>query len=249
MRSIGYRRPQPVRASGAGRRWSSLRGFYADDARSSLPVLAGQAARAGVTIYMPSTPGEPARGAACRPLPIRAIQGPGLSGVRGIPPTRRWTASRGGDRRHHPRNRNNFGAALDDAGHRHQHLLRARPIRRRRRSTADIARIVLKTKWAGLTVRARRRATSRVRCRRPRGCGLRSRGRWRTGIARRGEALSGLNSMGLLSHCGAFRSLCDRSNLSAPAPPRTFRSGAQIVEVDVRVLGKDGRFVTGPFPS
>ena len=26
-------------------------------------------------------------------------------------------------------------------------------------------------------------------------------------------------------------------------PPQTFRSGAQIVEVDVRVLGKDGRFV------
>ena len=31
---------------------------------------------------------------------------------------------------------------------------------------------------------------------------------------------------------------------SAPAPAQTFRSGAQIVEVDVRVVGKDGRFVT-----
>ena len=33
----------------------------------------------------------------------------------------------------------------------------------------------------------------------------------------------------------------------SPAPPQTpqtFRSGAQIVEVDVRVLGKDGKFVT-----
>jgi VWFA-related protein len=30
----------------------------------------------------------------------------------------------------------------------------------------------------------------------------------------------------------------------APAPAQTFRSGAQIVEVDVRVIGKDGRFVT-----
>jgi VWFA-related protein len=29
-----------------------------------------------------------------------------------------------------------------------------------------------------------------------------------------------------------------------PAAPQTFRSGAQIVEVDVRVLGKDGKFVT-----
>lgn len=28
-------------------------------------------------------------------------------------------------------------------------------------------------------------------------------------------------------------------------PPQTFRSGTQIVEVDVRVVGKDGRFVTG----
>jgi VWFA-related protein len=29
-----------------------------------------------------------------------------------------------------------------------------------------------------------------------------------------------------------------------PAAPQTFRSGAQIVEVDVRVIGKDGKFVT-----
>src|SRR6187401_1493859 len=32
--------------------------------------------------------------------------------------------------------------------------------------------------------------------------------------------------------------------VSPPGAPQTFRSGAQIVEVDVRVLGKDGKFVT-----
>jgi VWFA-related protein len=39
--------------------------------------------------------------------------------------------------------------------------------------------------------------------------------------------------------------LLDPQQPPLPAPPQTFRSGAQIVEVDVRVLGKDGRFVTG----
>jgi len=39
--------------------------------------------------------------------------------------------------------------------------------------------------------------------------------------------------------------LLDPQQPPPPAPPQTFRSGAQIVEVDVRVLGKDGRFVTG----
>ena len=34
-----------------------------------------------------------------------------------------------------------------------------------------------------------------------------------------------------------------------PAPPQTFRSGTQIVEVDVRVLGRDGRFVTDLGPA
>src|SRR5260221_5852615 len=29
-----------------------------------------------------------------------------------------------------------------------------------------------------------------------------------------------------------------------PAAPQTFRSGAQVVQVDVRVIGKDGKFVT-----
>ena len=40
-------------------------------------------------------------------------------------------------------------------------------------------------------------------------------------------------------------SLAARPPLQAPADTQTFRSGTQIVEVDVRVLGKDGRFVTG----
>jgi VWFA-related protein len=43
---------------------------------------------------------------------------------------------------------------------------------------------------------------------------------------------------------GALITLFDSQQPVAPAPPQTFRSGAQIVEVDVRVLGKDGRFVT-----
>jgi VWFA-related protein len=43
----------------------------------------------------------------------------------------------------------------------------------------------------------------------------------------------------------ALITLFDPQQPLAPAPPQTFRSGAQIVEVDVRVLGKDGRFVTG----
>src|SRR5436190_19586273 len=34
-----------------------------------------------------------------------------------------------------------------------------------------------------------------------------------------------------------------------PAAPQTFRSGAQIVEVDVRVIGKDGKFVTDLGPG
>ena len=35
----------------------------------------------------------------------------------------------------------------------------------------------------------------------------------------------------------------------APPPAQPFRSGTQIVEVDVRVLGKDGRFVTDLVPA
>ena len=31
---------------------------------------------------------------------------------------------------------------------------------------------------------------------------------------------------------------------TAPPGPQTFRSGAQVVQVDVRVIGKDGKFVT-----
>lgn len=50
--------------------------------------------------------------------------------------------------------------------------------------------------------------------------------------------------MGLV-FIAALLALLDSQQSLPPAPPQTFRSGAQIVEVDVRVLGKDGRFVTG----
>src|SRR6185503_18635700 len=79
MRSIGY----VVRnLSGLeGRKTMVLlsEGFYADDARSSLPVLAGQAARAGVTIYAVDARGRAARSgvsAAADP----SLTGAGLSG-------------------------------------------------------------------------------------------------------------------------------------------------------------------------
>ena len=42
----------------------------------------------------------------------------------------------------------------------------------------------------------------------------------------------------------ALLAICDPQQAPPPAAPQTFRSGALIVEVDVRVLGKDGRFVT-----
>jgi VWFA-related protein len=42
----------------------------------------------------------------------------------------------------------------------------------------------------------------------------------------------------------ALLTVLDPQQSPLPAPAQTFRSGAQIVEVDARVLGKDGRFVT-----
>ena len=55
-------------------------GFRTDDARSNLPQLAGQASRAGVTIYCLDARGTSARGGTA-PAMDPTIQGPGLSGV------------------------------------------------------------------------------------------------------------------------------------------------------------------------
>jgi VWFA-related protein len=54
-------------------------GFHVDDARSSLPLVAGQAARAGVTIYCVDARGTAARSGVA-PAGDPAIKGGGLSG-------------------------------------------------------------------------------------------------------------------------------------------------------------------------
>ena len=55
-------------------------GFNTDDARGSLPMLAGQASRAGVTIYSVDARGAAAR-AGSAPAADPLVQGPGLSGI------------------------------------------------------------------------------------------------------------------------------------------------------------------------
>jgi VWFA-related protein len=128
-------------------------GFYADDARSSLPVLAGQAARAGVTIYAIDARGTGARSgvsAAADP----SLRGPGISGSgdTGDEALDILAAETGGMTL---RQRDNFRAALDDVATDTStyYVLAYSP------ETAldgKYRRIVLKTKWAGLMVRARR---------------------------------------------------------------------------------------------
>jgi VWFA-related protein len=152
MRSIGY----VVRnLSGLeGRKTMVLlsEGFHVDDARSSLPVLAGQAARAGVTIYAIDARGTSARtgvSAAADP----SLLGAGLSGAgdTGDEALDILAAETGGVALRH---RDNFRAALDDVASDTStyYVLAYSP------ETAldgKYRRIVLKTKWAGLTVRAR----------------------------------------------------------------------------------------------
>ena len=128
-------------------------GFYVDDARSSLPVLAGQAARAGVTIYAIDARGTGARSgvsAAADP----SLRGAGISGSgdTGDEALDILAAETGGMT---VRQRDNFRAALDDVATDTStyYVLAYSP------ETAldgKYRRIVLKTKWAGLTVRARR---------------------------------------------------------------------------------------------
>ena len=55
-------------------------GFNTDDARGNLPMLAGQASRAGVTIYSVDARGAAAR-AGSSPATDPTVQGPGLSGI------------------------------------------------------------------------------------------------------------------------------------------------------------------------
>ena len=153
MRSIGY----VVRnLSGLeGRKTLVLlsEGFFADDARSSLPVLAGQAARAGVTIYAVDARGRAARsGVSAAGDP--SMQGAGLSGFGDTSDEALdiLAAETGGMTLRH---RDDFRGALDDVATDTStyYVLAYSP------DTAldgKYRKIVLKTKWAGLTVRARR---------------------------------------------------------------------------------------------
>jgi VWFA-related protein len=153
MRSIGY----VVRnLSGLeGRKTLVLfsEGFFADDARSGLPVLAGQAARAGVTIYAVDSRGRGARSgvsAAADPT----LPGAGLSGFGDTSDEALdiLAAETGGLTLRH---RDDFRSALDEVATDTStyYVLAYAP------DTAldgKYRKIVLKTKWAGLTVRARR---------------------------------------------------------------------------------------------
>jgi VWFA-related protein len=129
-------------------------GFYANDARSTLPVLAGQAARAGVTIYAIDARGRSARSgvsAAADP----SVQGAGLSGFGDTNDEALdvLSAETGGMT---VRNRDDFGRALADVATDTStyYVLAYSP----ENSVLDgkYRRIVLKAKWAGLNVRARR---------------------------------------------------------------------------------------------
>jgi VWFA-related protein len=153
MRSIGY----VVRnLSGLeGRKTMVLlsEGFFADDARSSLPVLAGQAARAGVTIYAVDARGRGARGGVS-PAADPSLPGAGLSGFgdtsdEGLDIL---AAETGGVTL---RQRDDFRVALNEVATDTStyYVLAYSPDTP---LDGKYRRIVLKTKWAGLTVRARR---------------------------------------------------------------------------------------------
>jgi VWFA-related protein len=89
-------------------------GFLMDDARSTLPLVAGQAARAGVTIYALDARGASARGGSS-PAADPAVHGPGLSGVGDTSdePLDVLTAMTGGLTM---RKRDDFRGALADIG-------------------------------------------------------------------------------------------------------------------------------------
>jgi VWFA-related protein len=154
MRSIGY---VVKNLSGLeGRKTMVLlsEGFLADDARSTLPVLAGQAARAGVTIYAIDARGTAARSgvsAAADP----SVQGTGLSGLGDTSdePLDILAAETGGMTLRH---RDDFAKALADVATDTgtYYVLAYSP----ENGVLDgkYRHITLKTKWAGLDVRARR---------------------------------------------------------------------------------------------
>ena len=129
-------------------------GFHLDDARSSLPIVAGQAARAGVTIY-----GIDARGTGARSGTAAAVdpmtRGAGLSGFgdtsdEGLDIL---AAETGGMT---VRRRDDFGRALAEVitDTSTYYVLAYSP----ENTTLDgkYRRLTLKTKWEGLDIRARR---------------------------------------------------------------------------------------------
>jgi VWFA-related protein len=129
-------------------------GFYVDDARSSLPLVAGQASRAGVTIYSIDARGTHATAGVSGGVDP-SLQAAGLSGFgdthdEGLDIL---AAETGGLAL---RGRNDFARAMTDVASDTStyYVLAYAP------ENADLdnkyRRITLKTKWAGLTVRARR---------------------------------------------------------------------------------------------
>ena len=128
-------------------------GLHPDDARSTLPLLAGQAARAGVTIYAIDARGTRARGGVAAADP--SVPGAGLSGFADTNDEALdvLSAETGGLT---VRNRDDFARALADVATDTStyYVLAYSP----ENSLLDgkYRRIVLKAKWAGLNVRARR---------------------------------------------------------------------------------------------
>src|SRR5262245_19052639 len=129
-------------------------GFYVNDARSSLPLVAGQAASAGVTIYCVDARGTNARSGVA-PAVDPAAQGPGLSGFgdtsdEGLD----ILASETGGMT--LRQRDDCRRALTEVatGTSTYYVLAYSPDNAVR--DGKYRRITLKTKWAGLDIRARR---------------------------------------------------------------------------------------------
>jgi len=129
-------------------------GFVVEDARSSLPLVAGQAARAGVTIYSLDVRGTSARSGSS-PAIDPALPGSGLSRVgdtsdEGLEVL---AADTGGMT---VRKRDDLGRALADVASDTStyYVLAYSP----ENTTLDgkYRRITLRAKWAGLDVRARR---------------------------------------------------------------------------------------------
>jgi VWFA-related protein len=129
-------------------------GFMLDDARSSLPLLAGQASRAGVTIYCLDARGTAAR-AGTAPAVDPAVHGPGLSGTGDTSDEALdvLSAQTGGLT---IRRRDDFRSALADIGRDTStyYVLAYTP--RNPALDGKYRRITLKLKSDGVTIRARR---------------------------------------------------------------------------------------------